>query len=91
MQVNPVSRYHAPAAAIGRGRNRHDENTPRLNVICQSPGSIHRADGTEPTRTKVKSAPATADGKKQEVQWTFNYDATGKNVGPAPAQDLPPR
>src|ERR1700678_2563542 len=63
IQANPVSRYHAPATAIGRGRKRHDENTPRLKVICQSPGSIQRAAGTEPIRTMVNSAPAPADGK----------------------------
>ena len=40
------------------------KNTPRLNVICQSPGSIQRADGTEPTRTIVNSAPAPAAGQE---------------------------
>jgi peptidoglycan/xylan/chitin deacetylase (PgdA/CDA1 family) len=34
---------------------------------------------------------ATAGGKKMETQWSFNYDSTGKNVGPAPAPALPPR
>lgn len=32
---------------------------------------------------------AVADGKKVETQWSFNYDPTGKNVGPAPAPPLP--
>ncbi len=34
---------------------------------------------------------ATSEGKKLETQWSFNYDATGKNVGPAPTPALPPR
>src|SRR6266849_267681 len=46
IQVRPVSKYHAPTAATGRGRKRHDENTPRLKTICQRPGSIHKAAGT---------------------------------------------
>src|SRR5437763_17124137 len=59
----PVSKYHVPAASIGRGRKRHDENIPRLKTICQSPGSIHCADGTKRTRTMVRKKPAKEEGK----------------------------
>jgi hypothetical protein len=30
-------------------------------------------------------------GEKLETKWDFNYDATGKHVGPAPTPELPPR
>src|SRR6266567_1870105 len=63
MQNNPVSKYQAPAATMGRGRNRHDANTPRLKVICHNPGSIQSADGTYANSTKVRSAPAPAEGR----------------------------
>src|SRR5881398_4008461 len=55
--------YDAPAASIGRGKKRHDENTPRLKTICQSPGSIHCADGTKRTRTIVRKKPAKPEGR----------------------------
>ena len=47
MHARPVSRYHTPAAAIGRGRKRQEENTPSEKMICQRPGSIQRADGAD--------------------------------------------
>lgn len=34
---------------------------------------------------------ASSQGKRVETQWSFNFDPTGKNVGPAPAAPLPPR
>src|SRR6516225_194085 len=63
MQKSPVSRYQAPAARIGRGRKRHDENIPKLKMTCQMPGSIHNADGTERNSTIVTSRLATTDGR----------------------------
>lgn len=48
---------------------------------------------TQPLTAKSYSViiSATAQGRKLEAKWDFNYDATGKNVGPAPEQPLPPR
>lgn len=34
---------------------------------------------------------ATSKGEKLETKWSFNFDPTGKNVGPAPTPPLPPR
>ena len=54
-----------PRRSLGRGRKRHDENTPRLNTICQRPGSIHCAEGTKRTRTMVRKKPARR--QKEEI------------------------
>jgi len=43
----------------------------------------------DPSYTVIISA--VADGKRVETQWNFNYDATGKKVGPAPSAPLPPQ
>lgn len=37
------------------------------------------------------STDAASKGNKLETKWTFNFDPTGKNVGPAPTPALPPR
>src|SRR5215468_4495115 len=63
MQNKPVRRYQAPAATIGRGRKRQEENTPKLKTICHRPGIIHCACGAKRTRTTVTKAPAMAEGR----------------------------
>lgn len=34
---------------------------------------------------------AKSQGKRVETRWSFNFDPTGKTVGPAPAAGLPPQ
>src|ERR1035438_3690255 len=63
IEARPVSKYHAPTATTGRGKNRHDENTPRLKTTCHIPGIIHRAPGTKRTSTNVTNKPTPTDGR----------------------------
>jgi peptidoglycan/xylan/chitin deacetylase (PgdA/CDA1 family) len=44
---------------------------------------------TEKSYTVIVTA--TSQGKRIETQWSFNFDPTGKHVGPAPTAPLPPR
>src|SRR6201996_8550689 len=62
-QLRPVNRYHAPAAIIGRGKKRHDENIPRLKMTCHIPGSIHVVNGTYRRSTSVTSRPEATEGR----------------------------
>ena len=44
---------------------------------------------TEPSYTVIISA--MSKGQKLETKWSFNFDPTGKHVGPPPAPSLPPQ
>src|SRR5216683_1686488 len=63
MQKSPVNRYQTPAATMGRGRKRQDENTPRLKMTCHRPGNIQIAAGVKRTSTRVMSVPTPTDGR----------------------------
>src|SRR5215831_19168700 len=60
--ARPAARYQTPTASIGRGSERQEAKKPRLNTICQRPGSIHRLSGATRKSTTVSSAPATPAG-----------------------------
>src|SRR5580704_16505289 len=62
-QTSPDARYHAPTANSAFGSSRQEAKMPRLNRICQRPGSIHKLSGAKRANTNVISVPATAAGR----------------------------
>lgn len=69
----------------------------RLSGFGQVPAKFDEASKTlsyqVPTALAEKNytviISAKSQGKRVETRWTFNFDPTGKNVGPAPALPLP--
>ena len=67
LQLLQTEKLITVAREIGPGRPqtmcRHEENTPRLNITCQSPGSIHTSAAESRAITTVSSSPAMMDGR----------------------------
>src|ERR1700724_3132279 len=62
-QTSPDARYHAPTANSAFGSSRQEAKMPRLNRICQRPGSIHKLSGAKRANTNGISGPATTAGR----------------------------
>ena len=59
----PSQQVPCARRAMGRGRKRHDANTPKLKMTCHNPGSIHTAAGTKRTSTRVTRRTPPTDGR----------------------------
>ena len=85
--TNPQLRYHIPAMNIGRGRKRHEANTPRLKMTCHSPGNIHTLSSALRSSTTVSSSPATIAGRTVPRP-PASSARRDRNAGAAPARSF---